>query len=216
MKEIDSSFILKDVNLLKSKEGKSVYKLNLLDKDLRLDIFPKKYKWCLIQNFAYENGVNVAKEIFINEIDGFNYRISEYVDGCFLDEADDIRDVYIKSGEQIAKLNLVKPSKELMSGFKIINDDPNDYGLTNSDFSNRNAIYTEDKKVYQIDTDTFKIKKISNGNLDFTLVKPLIKYIKDRTKIDYFLEGYSKLRDTSKIIELCEQYNWTWKVEDKK
>ena len=213
MKEIDSSFILKDLKLLKgNKNYKAVYKFNLLNKDMRLDIFPSSYKWYLIHNFSYQYGISVAKEIFRNEKDKIIYRICDFIDGCPLDKADDIKDTYIKSGQQIARLNYIKPSEELMDQVGLKGGDINDYGLTNSDFSSPNAIYTKDRNVYLIDTDSFQVKQISNGDLDFTLVKPLIKWIKNRTKIDYFLEGYSKFRDPVNIIKLCEKLSWTWRT----
>jgi len=211
MKEIDRSFILKDLKLLKgNKSEKSVYKLTLFNKDVRLDIFQFQYTWYLIHNFAYENKINVAREIFITEEYGIVYRICDFINGSFIDKADDVKDAYIKSGEQIAKLNSVKPSEELMNKVGLKGGDINDYGLTNSDFSSPNAIYDKNKNVYLIDTDSFKVKKISNGELDFTLVKPLVKWIKNREKINYFLEGYSKYRDPTNIIKLCESFNWQW------
>jgi hypothetical protein len=112
----------------------------------------------------------------------------------------------------MAKLNMVHPSKNSLSDdFKKFNFE--DVGLTNSDFSGPNVVYTENKNIYMIDTNSFKIHTISNGNLDFTVVKCLLKWIKDKKKINYFLEGYSELRDSSNILKKINEMNWLWNIK---
>lgn len=63
-----------------------------------------------------------------------------------------------------------------------------------------------------IDTNSFKIHIINNGNLDFTVVKCLLKWIKDKNKINYFLDGYSTLRNSDNIINKIKEMNWKWTI----
>lgn len=123
---------IKDIKNLK--KSKHIYKITLPNKIIRVDILDSYFWWIPLHNLAYENNINVAKEIFCEKIDENFIRICDFIDGSFLQYTNDIQDVYYKSGIEMAKLNLVHPiQNKLPENFK--NFDSNNVGLTNSDFS---------------------------------------------------------------------------------
>lgn len=205
-KEVTKKFG-KIISISQLKKNKRIYKIESLKKIIRLDITDEYCKWWDIHNFASENGINVPKELFRFFNNKMYFRICEFIQGVYPNSCDNVPDAYIKSGEEMAKLNNLKPNTELFGNDDIFIDD---FRLTNSDFSSPNAIYTQDRNIFMIDTNTFKILKLSSGQVDFTLIKPLLRWTKNRTNIDYFLRGYLKFRDTKNIIKLCEVFNWEW------
>jgi hypothetical protein len=189
------------------KKTKKIYKIKCSKKVIRLDCSSNYCKWWDIHNFAYKSGINVAKEFLVFNDDNMYIRICDFILGSFPDKCDNIEDAYIKAGEEMAKLNNIMPNLELI---KNTNLDITNFRLTNSDFSSPNSIYTKDKKLFIIDTNTFKILKLNTGEVDYSLVNPLLRWIRKKHKINFFLKGYSKFRDPTDIIKICKMFNWKW------
>ena len=136
--------------------------------------------------------VNIPKILFVDK--NKRYKISEWIDGVDIVYVFTIPEVFIKCGELLGKLNLIKDEKTGMC-------------LSNVDFSSSNIIWTVDKKIYLIDMGKLRWTK----SPEVTVVQVLLKRIKAKDKIDSFLEGYLKFGPIEKIIEICEQKNWKWK-----
>jgi len=155
---------------------------------LRLDInFPENIT--ILQKIANKTDIEIPKIIFIEG----KYKYSEWIEGVMIRDVFNINEVLIKSGDLIGRLNLIK-------------DPQNNYFLTNGEFSGSNAIWTKDRKVYIIDHGRMK----SKANPDMSVIKLLLKRIQKKERINLFLEGYSKHRNTDNIIKGLEDRNWKW------
>ena len=154
---------------------------------LRLDLkYPKEIT--RLQEIASKT-IEVPKVVFIDGI----YKFSEWIDGVMIIEVLNIDDVFVKSGDLVARLNLIKDPKT--GKF-----------LTNSEFSGTNAIWTKDKKVYIVDHGRMR----TSSNTDSSVIIILLKRIQTRKRINLFLEGYSKHKDITNIIKGLDARNWKW------
>jgi hypothetical protein len=120
------------------------------------------------------------------------YKFSEWIDGLMLSHVADNPEVFIASGEMMARLNLIKIKDKF---------------VTNSEFSLSNAVWTKDKKIYIIDHGKMKLVK----KTDSTIARVLMKRIKNKKNIKLFLKGYSKYKDITKIKAMLTKYNYKWK-----
>ena len=167
---------------------------------LRLDIY-KKYKKLKVlkkaqlQKLLYSSGVNVPKVIGIEENVRHKYiwKISEWIEGERIENYWDDPTIIEKCGEQIAKINSVKIPKS------------NDH-ICLGDFTPLNAIVTSEKKVYIIDLSIYLCK-----NVNVSVYKTLVTGLKNRKRVEWFLNGYKKIRSTERILKLAEKKNWKWK-----
>jgi len=159
------------------------------DDPLRLDIkYPKNIT--RLQMIANKTDIEIPKVVLIEG----QYKFSEWIEGVMIRDVWDVNEVLIKSGDLIARLNLIK-------------DPVTNHFLTNDEFSGTNAIWTKDKKVYIVDHGRMKAEL----NPDNSLIKLLLKRIVGgRKNINLFLEGYSKHRSIDNIMKLLEEKNWKW------
>ena len=170
-------------------KGVKTYKINIKDgSSLRFDI---KFNPVImrLQNIAVKNNIEIPKVIFV---DG-NHKFSEWIDGVMLVRVWNIAEVFIKSGDLIGRLNLVK-------------DPVSNKFLMNAEFSSTNAVWTKDKKVYIIDHDRLKI----SSDPDASVVQILLKRVREKERINLFLKAYSKYRSIDNIIKVIEKRNWNW------
>jgi len=119
------------------------------------------------------------------------YKFSEWIDGVMLLRVTDVPEVFIASGEMMARLNLIEIQNKFVS---------------NDEFSLSNAIWTKDKKVYLIDQGRMKLFE----NTDDSIARILMKRIKDKTNIFLFLKGYSKYKNTIHIENILKKYDYKW------
>ena len=142
-----------------------------------------------LQKVAFENNIEIPKVIFEEGI----YKFSEWIDGVMLARVWDIAEVFKKSGDLIGRLSLIK-------------DPISNKFLTNSEFSSTNVIWSKDKKIYIVDHD--RLKTVSNP--DKSIVQILLKRIRNKERINLFLEAYSKHRSIDNIMKEIEKRNWNW------
>jgi hypothetical protein len=186
--------IVPDVTeIITIKDHRKIYKIITPNKHFRLDI---NQPLCVndLQKMAYENGVNVPKIHYYGKVWERNiFKLSDWIDGnLWLDNWDNSK-LFELVGEQMGKLNSIKHQC---------------WVLVNSDTNSSGIIYTKDKKAFIVDLNTLQLTL----DPDPFIVKTLTKRIKDRSKIDLFLKGYSKIRNCSNIVKLCENINWKWNV----
>lgn len=141
------------------------------------------------QIVANQNNIEVPK-VILNE---GKYKFSEWIEGVILYDVWNIAEVFIKSGDLVGRLNLVKDPKTGQF-------------LTNAEFSSTNAVWTPDKKVYIIDHGRMK----TSTNPDGSVVQILLKRIREKERINLFLNAYSKYRKIDNIMKLIEKRNWNW------
>lgn len=179
--------------IVKLKPNRHIYKIILNDNSIiRLDIGTFTPEINRLQQIAINHNINIPKIIKSSS----RYKMSEWILGVRLLDVWDTREVFYKSGELMAKLNLII--------------DPKTGGnLTNTEFSSTNAVWTPNKEVYIIDHDKLK----STNNIEIDLMPVLLKRIRNKERIEIFLSGYLKFRDTNKIIEELDKRNWQWSIE---
>ena len=177
------------VTKIYTNKGVKTYKVDIRgSSSLRLDLkFDSRIM--KLQNVAVKNNIEVPKVIFV---DG-KHKFSEWIDGVMLVRVWDIAEVFIKSGDLVGRLNLVK-------------DPVTNKFLTNTEFSSTNAVWTKDKKVYIIDHDRLK----TSLNPDGSVVQLLLKRIREKERINLFLKAYSKYRSINNIMKTIEKKNWNW------
>lgn len=185
-----NKIVIDGVAIMKGPNSIKVCKLSLDDGTfLRLDIKYRK-EITRLQMVAVENGIEIPKVVLCIG----KYKFSEWIDGFMLKEVNNIREVYVKFGEVIARLNNVR-------------DPITNKFLENADINSRNAIWTKDKKIYIIDHG--KLKTTSDPDISVCVI--ILKRISEKERIDAFLEGYSKYRNIDKIVQLSGEQNWNWK-----
>lgn len=170
-------------------KGVKTYKVDIRDSSsLRLDLkFDSRIM--KLQNVAVKNNIEFPKVIFV---DG-KHKFSEWIDGVMLVRVWNIAEVFIKSGDLVGRLNLVK-------------DPVSNQFLMNAEFSSTNAVWTKDKKVYIIDHDRLK----TSLNPDGSVVQILLKRVREKERINVFLKAYSKHRSIDNIMKMIEKRNWSW------
>lgn len=155
---------------------------------LRLDInFPMVIT--RLQMVATQTDIEIPKVIFVHK----KYKFSEWIDGVMIKDAWNISEVFVKSGDLIGRLNLIK-------------DPVTKQFLINSEFSSTNAIWTPDGKVYIVDHGRMK----TSSNPDSSVVQILLKRIRSKERINLFLKAYSKYRNIDNIMKTIEKKNWNW------
>ena len=174
-------------------KAKSVYEVVLGEnKSLRLDILKgsaKAIRRIHYQSLAYENKVNVPKLIgfFDCKHDGNFYKVSEWITGIRVGHVWNKKEMFRNAGRQVAKINSIKDSYTgLFLGY--------------NDFSKPNAIWTKDEKTYLID-----VVILPKQDVDFSTIK-LFKNFKSGKRIRWFLDGYSEIRNTSRILKEMVPY----------
>jgi len=180
-----------NTSVIQARTDKLVFKVKYNEKLFRFD-FGQKYLVNINEQKIASETINIPKILFVDNIK--KYKISEWIDGVDINKVWNLPEVFIQSGELMGKLNLIKNTNSGMY-------------LSNCEFSSSNAIWSNDKKVYLIDLGKLRWSSCT----DITIVQVLLKRIRNKEKIDLFLEGYSKFKSTEKIIKICNQKNWSWK-----
>jgi len=177
------------VTKIYTNRGVKTYKVDIRgSSSLRLDLkFDSRIM--KLQNVAVKNDIEFPKVVFV---DG-KHKFSEWIDGVMLVRVWNIAEVFMKSGDLVGRLNLVK-------------DPVSKRFLTNAEFSSTNAVWTKDKKVYIVDHDRLK----TNLNSDDSVVQILLKRVREKERINVFLEAYSKHRSIDNIMKMIEKRNWSW------
>ena len=177
--------------------GKKIkaYKIIIKNGDpLRLDIKKHTDEITRLQIIANKTDIEIPKVVFVHG----HYKCSEWIEGIMLHQVWNIAEVFVKTGDLVARLNLIKDplTKEF---------------LVNGEVSSTNAIWTPDKKVYIIDQGRMR----TNSNPDKSVVMILLKRIREKERINLFLKTYSKYRDIDNIMKMIEKRNWKWEAPTK-
>ena len=181
--------VISGIKICKKNGGVKTYKIIIKNNNpLRLDIkYPQEIT--RLQMVANKTDIEIPKVILTVS----KYKFSEWIEGVMLRDVWNIDEVFIKSGDLVGRLNLIK-------------DPVTNNFLTNGEFSSTNAIWTPDKKVYIVDHGRMKAML----NPDIPLIKVLLKRIREKRRINLFLEAYSKHRDIDNIIKILDKKNWKW------
>ncbi len=78
--------------------------------------------------------------------------------------------------------------------------------LHNDDITMLNILWSDAGNLVMFDLD--RLQFINRPEL--SLIKILLKRIIHRDMINQFIEGYTVHRDTSALIEMCEERKWRW------
>lgn len=178
-------------SVIKIRSDKAVYKANCNEGNVRVDLSRRYFRGSKEQQIAYDNGINVPKIYYLNYKPMI--KLSEWIDGesvFYLTGVDD-SELFSKYAILVSKLTSVKYE--------------NLY-LMNSDLNLGNLIWTSSREIYMIDLDKLKfVDDVTEG-----IVKLLLKRIKHRSRINIFLEEYSKYKNVDSIVSLCNQMDWRW------
>ena len=175
------------------RKNRQVYKLVFKKiSPMRLDIgYPPKI--ARMQQIAYDNKIEVPKIIKLVGKGKTGYKYSEWITGVLLMHVWNLAEVFYKSGDLMGRMNLVQ--------------DPVDGKfLSNSEWSAPNAVWTPDKKIYIIDHGRMKTVE----KTDMTVVKVVLKRIRNKERINVFLDGYSQYKNVDFIKKQIEARNWYW------
>ena len=145
-------------SMTQARTDKPVYRVECDKKLYRFD-FGFKYLDNTDEQKIASEIVNIPKIIFTNPNN--KYKISEWFDGVDLSKVWANPEVFIKSGELMGELNLIK-------------NEATGLYLSNSEFSSSNAIWTPDEKVYLIDLGKLRWAK----NVDVSIMQVLLKRIR--------------------------------------
>lgn len=137
----------------------------------------------------------VPKIISYKKVGNKLLKLSEWINGYLWGEVSHIEKVNKKIGEMYAKLNNLKDPKTGLF-------------ITVSEINNTGIIWTEDETPVIVDVGT--IRSLNKNGIDNVVYKNLVKRVVYKDRIDTFLEGYSKHRDISGILELAKKNNWTY------
>jgi len=180
---------------------------------LRYDHYHKKY--IKLQMLVWSKGLNVPK--VLKEVDfPQKTRFCEWIEGKLIREMWREDEVFIKAGELMAQINNIRcPTTKKY--------------ITNSDFNPSNLVWTKDKKLYMIDFNTAK-KWDSPKDVDRLAASCIAKYYQywpkwadqnkekkirgPRKKMELFLEGYQKYRDTKQIVRLLNKCKWQFNKQE--
>lgn len=189
---IKSSIGYDTQNVIKVRSDKAVYKVTCDKGNVRVDLSKRYFRGSVEQQIAYDSGVNVPKIYCLK----YNpkIKISEWIDGELvlnLSGVDD-NELFSKYAILVAKLNSIKHENLF---------------LTNGDLNLGNLIWTPSREIYMIDLEKLKFV----DDITESIVKLLLKRIRNRSRIDIFLEEYSKYKNIDSIISKCNQMNWIWR-----
>lgn len=188
--EIDLKIKVKSITQARS--DKYVYRVLGNDNNLYRFDFGKRYMCNSEEQSIASQYVNIPK--LISFLPNKRCKISQWIDGSDLTHFANIPEVLIKSGELMAKLNLIKRPNS-------------DSFLSNCEFSDTNAIWTGGE-VWLIDPGKLRWTK----NISETIAQVLIKRMRFMSRINLFLEGYIKhnSKEYNSIISICENMSWKW------
>jgi len=182
-------------------KGKNVYEIVLSNgESVRLDIVEgitqrvinyHKNK-TFYHKIAFDSGIKVPELLGSYETPDSFYKYSKWIKGKRAGFVWNLPQIFKYAGEEIAKINLIK---DLKTG----------YFLGYNDFSKPNAIWTKQEELFLID-----IEIQPKRNVDDSVIKMLLKNIKDRDRIKWFLRGYKEYRDTKIIEQELERRNYKW------
>jgi hypothetical protein len=180
-------------------KDKSLFMIELKNKKfIRLDMINKRNKKKYTKenlnyrNLLYENNICIPSIIRSFIVNDREWVISEWIDGKRISEHWNSSEIFKKCGEEVAKINSIK-------------DPITGYFLHIHDFSKINCILSKQGKVYFIDVLIY-----SYNVIDYTVVK-LFLCLETINRINAFLDGYSKFRNTDRIINILEENDWTYR-----
>jgi hypothetical protein len=188
---IEKEFNKKINEVVRIRMNRKVYRITFEDgQQIRLDIeFPDQTN--RLQSLLSDKDVNIPKIIKIFKADKQTFKASEWISGILLYSVWDLAEVFYKSGELLAKMNLIQFENKF---------------CTNTEFSSTNVVWTPDKKVYIIDQG----KLVLTEYPDHYIMMILLKRIRNRERIEEFLKGYSNYRNIDEIRNSIEKKNWEW------
>jgi len=197
-------FGIADINkILYVIEGKHVYHIILNNgKHIRLDMHEEiskdgidyQRRKASYHKFAYRNNVNVPKVIGTYITPNGFYKCCVWVKGQRIGYVWNLPHVFQKAGKEIAKINCLKhPDSDWYLGY--------------NDFTKPNAIWTKKQDIFLVDVEIQPKEDIT-----FSVVKILLKNIGDKDRIEWFLRGYSEIRDTEDIVKELKKRNYKWEV----
>lgn len=169
---------------------------------LRFNFYGPKIEEVRLQRIAYDNGVRVPRVLGYDK----NMKISEWIDGVDIHFVRANPEVTKQLGRLIGKLNATQ-------------DDENDGKyLTYSDITNRNFIWTKDKKLYVIDFDHMVLVDYDEA-IRQAIIGVAARMSKSRWRL--FLEGYTQYHPDLDIDKFIKQANerhnyWCKKKKERK
>ena len=178
-------------SVIQARTDKKVYRVECKNNNLYRFDFGRRYLVNIIEQNIASQYVNIPKIICI--VPEKRCKISQWIDGSILSTVANDPEVLIKSGELMAKLNLIENDVHAC--------------LSNCEFSDSNAIWTGEQ-VWLIDLGRLR------WTLDTasTISQVLIKRMRCMSRINLFLEGYVKYNPNNyeRIISHCKSIDWTW------
>jgi len=182
-------------------EDKHVYQIILDDdKSFRLDMYEDlefrgveyREKKFFYHKVAFDNKINVPEPLAYYKTPVGFYKYSKWIEGKRIGYFWNLPELFRKAGKEIAKIHLIKdPSSDKFLGY--------------NDFSKPNAIWTKDKEIFLVDVEIQPKKDV-----DANAVKILLKNIRDKDRIKWFIRGYREYRDPTMIIKELEKKNYKW------
>jgi hypothetical protein len=186
------------VKILKiMKKHPRVFRLELDDKTvLRFERI--RYNNVILNNIRLERVVLkkykcIPKIIYCKRGGAGLLKLSEWIDGFLFGELKEDLEANKKIGEMYAKLNNIQDPKTGLF-------------ITVSEINNTNIVFNVNGDPIIVDLET--IRSVNKKGIDSAVYKNLVKRIVYKDRIDMFLNGYSKYRDISGILELAKKNNW--------
>jgi len=182
-------------------KGKTVYEVRINEfKSFRLDVHETTGEKSRIfhrrrafyQNLVQENDVHIPKIIGFCEVSNIIYKLSSWIKGQRIGYVWNNPLMFRKAGIEVAKINSIKdPNSNKFLGY--------------NDFTKPNAIWTLGGEVYLID-----VVVEPKRDVDFNVVKILLKNIEDKKRIRWFLNGYAQIRNISNIKKQIVERQYKW------
>jgi len=197
VQEVLKKDVIKIIKIMK--RNPKVFRLELNDQtNLRFDRFPYDdvhLNMIKLHEIILKNYDCVPKIISYKKVGKKILKLSEWIDGYLWAEVSHIEKVNKNIGEIYAKINNLQDPKTGLF-------------ITIGEINNTSTIWTENETPVIVDLGT--IRCLNKGGIDHTVYKNLVKRVVYKDRIDVFLDGYSKHRDISGILELAKKHNWTF------
>jgi len=174
---------------------RQVYRIETKLGAKRLDVLHRKDKTLSYHQTILDNGLKFVADIeAVIPVGDHVLKISEWIDGKFYDDLykqEDLQSkMFLDLGRCVGKLNNITNKRG--------------HCLHNDDITMRNIIW--DGSCRMFDLDRLDYESVPENSM----VKILLKRLRYRDFIDWFLEGYSEYRNADKIIDLCASRDWIW------
>lgn len=171
-------------------ENNQVIRLNFLSKnDLQILELRQKLE---------ESGINISKLLYFKKTEKRGFLVfSEWVTGTelYLFKPNIIEDqvLFSKFGTLVAKMNMITMNNRC---------------VINADLNLTNIIVTAEKELFIVDHG--KLRLSTQENREHEICKLLLKRLKYKRRINFFLDEYKKVFDITNILGECEKLEWRW------